>query len=94
MYFIIYAKDKPNHTELRADTRPEHVAWLKANAFHVAGPLLADDNETMIGSLLILEADNKADAAALIKNDPYAKVGLFASVELHAYSWPIGAPSA
>lgn len=94
MYFVIYAKDKPNHTEVRATNRPDHVAWLKANTFHVAGPLLAEDGETMIGSMLILEADSKVAAAELIKNDPYAKAGLFVSVELHAYNWAIGAPSA
>lgn len=93
MYFVIYAKDKPNHTDVRAANRPDHVAWLKANNFHVAGPLLAQDGETMIGSMLILEANSKADATALIKNDPYAKAGLFDTVELHAYNWAIGAPS-
>ncbi len=94
MYFIVYAKDKPGLTQLRIDTRPNHVAWLKKSPVPVAGPLLAADNETMIGSMLIVEADSRADVEALLPNDPYATVDLFESVEIHPWKWAIGAPAA
>lgn len=94
MYFIVYAKDKPGHTDVRAKNRPDHVAWLKANSVPVAGPLLADDNETMIGSMLIVEAESLADVEAMLPNDPYAKAGLFESVEVHPWIWALGAPTA
>lgn len=94
MYFIVYAKDKPGHTEMRAANRPDHVAWLKSCTVPVAGPLLADDNETMIGSMLIVEAESLADVKAMLPNDPYALAGLFESVEVHPWIWALGAPSA
>lgn len=94
MYFIVYAKDKPGHTEMRMNNRPDHVAWLKSSSVPVAGPLLADDNETMIGSMLIVEADSRADVEALLPNDPYAIAGLFDSVEVHPWIWALGAPTA
>tara|TARA_R110000868_G_scaffold58118_11_gene179175 strand:+ start:595 stop:879 length:285 start_codon:yes stop_codon:yes gene_type:complete len=94
MYFIVYAKDKPGHTQLRIETRPDHVTWLKKSPVPVAGPLLAADNETMIGSMLIVEADSRADVEALLPNDPYAIVDLFESVEIHPWKWAIGSPAA
>ena len=89
MYFIVYAKDKPGHTQLRIETRPDHVTWLKKSPVPVAGPLLAADNETMI-----VEADSRADVEALLPNDPYAIVDLFESVEIHPWKWAIGSPAA
>jgi uncharacterized protein YciI len=46
-----------------------------------AGPLLDDAGE-MIGSLVILEVQDMAAAQVWADNDPYAKAGLFDSVEL------------
>jgi len=94
MYFIVYAKDKPGHTEMRATNRPDHVAWLKSWSVPVAGPLLADDNETMIGSMLIVEGNSREEVEAMLPNDPYAKAGLFESVEVRPWIWALGAPTA
>jgi uncharacterized protein YciI len=46
-----------------------------------AGPLLDDAGE-MIGSLVILDVADMAAAQAWAANDPYAKAGLFESVDL------------
>lgn len=94
MHFIVYAKDKAGHTDMRAANRPDHVAWLKSCTVRVAGPLLADDNETMIGSMLIVEADSRAEVEAMLPDDPYAIAGLFESVEIWPWKWVLGAPAA
>ena len=47
-----------------------------AGMLKLAGPFLADDGETMIGSLWIVEAADKAAALRLATGDPYAKAGL------------------
>ena len=44
----------------------------------------------MCGSLLIMEVDSMADAEAFAANDPYAKAGLFESVELIEWKQTVG----
>ena len=80
MLFAIIAEDKPNSVALRLATRATHLEYLKSfgNRIVAAGPLLAADNETMTGSLLIVEAVDRAGAESFAAGDPYAKAGLFA----------------
>lgn len=49
------------------------------------GPLLSDDNEEMMGSLIIIEAENKEGALKWSEADPYNKAGLFKSVEIYKF---------
>ena len=90
MYFVLMCKDKPDSLELRMATRPPHVEYLKdleaRGILKTAGPLLGDD-EKPLGSLWIIEAADKQEAEALAAGDPYAKAGLFASVEIRAFNW-------
>lgn len=82
MHFIIHCTDKPGHTQVRADNRPDHVEFLKAHrgSIFTAGPTLDDDGDGMNGSLLIADFPDAAAANAFAENDPYAKAGLFESV--------------
>ena len=50
-----------------------------------AGPLLSDEDETMMGSLIVIEAENKEEALNWSKNDPYNKAGLFQSVKIYRF---------
>ena len=61
MLYAIYCKDKPNHLQTRLDNRPAHVDYLKQFAGqHVCtGPLLSDDGQGMVGSLLVMEFADK-----------------------------------
>ncbi|HBT02236.1 MAG TPA: hypothetical protein DEB47_20830, partial [Citreicella sp.] len=54
-----------------------------------AGPLL-DDTGDMCGSLVILDVADMDAAQAWASADPYAKAGLFESVELIAWKKVIG----
>ena len=47
MHFAFICIDKPDHGQVRADNRPAHLDYLKANAARMlaAGPLLSDDGE-------------------------------------------------
>jgi uncharacterized protein len=84
MHFHFLCKDKPDSLKIRLDTRTAHLDYLQGfgKAVVAAGPLLADDGQTMTGSVLILELADRAAAEAFAKNDPYAKAGLFASVTI------------
>ncbi|MDV4155123.1 MULTISPECIES: YciI-like protein [Rhizobium] len=97
MLFALLCKDKPGHLNVRMDTRPTHIEHLnKLNAegtLKIAGPFLDDDGKPC-GSLIIVEADSKEAARALADADPYAKAGLFESVDVKAYNWVFNKPEA
>lgn len=87
MLFAITCFDKPNSRELRMATRAAHLEHARkvADRMLVGGPLLADDGETMIGSLLIIDLPDRAAAEALMAEDPYVTAGLFDSVTIRPY---------
>ena len=95
MLFALICADKPNSLDLRMKERPDHLAWLTSlgEALKMAGPFTTDEGSP-IGSLVIIEAATRAGAEAIAKNDPYAKAGLFASVEIRAWKWAIKNPEA
>ena len=80
MRYAIIALDKPNSTELRAEVRNDHLTYIDdTGVVEQAGPFL-DDNGNMCGSLIILDALNRADAESWVEDDPYSQAGLFESV--------------
>lgn len=84
--FAIHCIDKPLQQELRAATRPDHLAYLEAalGQVVVAGPLL-DDEGAPIGSMLLMDFPDRRAAVAFAAEDPYAKAGLFQSVAVTAW---------
>jgi hypothetical protein len=94
MHYAAICLDKPNSLQIRLANRAAHLDYLRAQAatMKVCGPLLADDGETMIGSLLIIEAPDRKAAEAILAKDPYRKAGLFASSELRPWRWVVGSP--
>jgi len=87
MNFILYCVDKPGHSQVRADNRPAHLDYLNSNLDRIviAGPMTSDDGDAVLGSLLVIEAADRAEAEAFAAGDPYAKAGLFDKVEIKAY---------
>lgn len=82
MLIALIGRDKPGALQIRLDNRDAHVAYLKSSGVvSQAGPLL-DDDEQMIGSLVVLDVENMQAARDWADNDPYGRAGLFASVEL------------
>lgn len=90
MLIALIARDKPGALEIRKANRESHLAYIDATGVvNQAGPLL-DDAEQMIGSLVILDVADLAAAQDWADNDPYAKAGLFESVELIPWKRVIG----
>mmetsp|Transcript_5511 Transcript_5511/g.9801 ORF Transcript_5511/g.9801 Transcript_5511/m.9801 type:complete len:189 (+) Transcript_5511:98-664(+) len=90
--YVAYCLDKENSIELRKSTRPAHVEWLKSSTLSNGkiGPFtIVNEKENnavqgAVGSLLIVDyAAGMDELAKFLKNDPYAKAGLFASTELY-----------
>lgn len=89
MLIALIARDKPGALQTRLDNRAAHLAYIdETGVVAQAGPLLEDGN--MAGSLIILDMDNMAAAQSWVDNDPYAKAGLFAKVELIEWKKVIG----
>lgn len=82
MHFAIHCLDKRDHTQTRLDNRAAHLDYLRSYGDKVvlAGPLLSEDGQVMVGSLLVLELEDRAAADEFVAGDPYGKAGLFESV--------------
>ncbi len=82
MHYAFLCHDKPGAIDIRKANRDAHLAHLRGigDRILVAGPLLGDDGQTMIGSLLVIDFPDRKAAEAFAANDPYAKAGLFQSV--------------
>jgi len=92
MLYVFHLIDKPGAADLRLRVRPEHKAYLAAMAERMAfaGPLLADDGQTMVGSLLVIDFESRAAATAWLASEPFTQAGLYASTTVYAFSnlWP------
>ena len=92
MIFTFILLDKPGQGELRQRVRPEHKAYLAAAADRIAfaGPLVHDDGQTMLGSLLAIDFPDRDAAHAWLAAEPFTRAGLYASVTVHAFVnlWP------
>lgn len=93
MLYALICTDKPGALQIRLDNRADHLAFLKAmgDKLKAAGPFL-DDDGGMTGSLVVIEAANRDEALAVASEDPYARAGLFESVETRPWNWVIKNP--
>ena len=92
MIYVFHLRDKADGAALRQQVRPQHKAYLGAVAERIAfaGPLMADDGVTMIGSLLAIDFDSRAAAQAWLADEPFTRAGLYATAEIDAFVnlWP------
>jgi uncharacterized protein YciI len=91
MYFVVLCNDKPDHLQVRLDNRSDHLAFLGEHnsTVKLAGPLLSGEGNP-IGSMLIIDCADETSARHFLDKDPYARAGLFASVELKPWRWALG----
>lgn len=95
MLYALICTDKPHALQTRLDNRDAHLGFLKAmgDKLKAGGPFL-DDDGNMTGSLLIIEAANRDEILAISQEDPYARAGLFESVEIRPWKWVAKNPEA
>jgi uncharacterized protein len=90
--YVFRLLDKPGASALRDAVRPVHKAYLGlvADRIAFAGPLVADDGVTMVGSLLAIDFDSREAAMAWLADEPFTRAGLYAGTEVHAFVnlWP------
>lgn len=87
MLYIMICEDRPDSLEVRMATRAAHLAFIDTirDRVRLAGPMLSDDGERMLGSMFVLEATSLEEARALNARDPYTQAGLFGSVTIRPF---------
>ncbi len=64
-----------------------HKAYLVKPSVKIviSGPLVADDETTMIGSCFIVEAESLAEVEAFNLEDPFRKVDLWEQISIRPF---------
>lgn len=85
--YCIHAIDGPDGAEIRPQLIGAHLAHVEAHIdrYFVAGPLKNAGGQT-IGSMLVVEAADEADARAFLDQDPYAGAGLWSQIHIAAFA--------
>ena len=82
MPYAIITMDKPNSLQLRNEVRGEHLEYLDGNKGKLlaAGAMTDDGGQGGYGGIIIVDTEDRAEAEAFIRNDPFTKAGLFAGI--------------
>jgi len=91
MLFVVHALDKKAMMPVRAKHYRDHRIHLDKSAAHgvdvvTAGTLLADDGETPVGSIFVIDAADRAAVDAFTRSDPYHVNGVWERVEINRYN--------
>lgn len=84
MPYAIITIDKPNSLHLRNEHRAVHLDYLTEHQDKLlaAGAKSDDEEQGGYGGLIIVDTNDRAEAEAFIRNDPFTKAGLFSSIEV------------
>ena len=87
MLWSVTCVDVENSADRRAENREGHFEHLRANrdAIVMCGPLMNEDRTAPIGSLLVVDFEDRAAVEAFAAADPYKKGGVFKSVVIYPY---------
>jgi uncharacterized protein len=90
MLFVIHAKDKPGALATRLANYDAHRAFLSDTSPHgvrivMSGPLVADDATTMVGSLFVVEASDRATVERFNQVDPFNVAGIWENVAITGF---------
>jgi len=87
MHFVIHCIDQEGALAQRLANYEAHKAYLQTAPVKIiiSGPLLAQDQETMIGSLFLIEAEDQASVEAFNAGDPFRKAGIWERIEIHPF---------
>ena len=98
MYVVAFITNKPGAEQARSDSLAAFRAYMDSHPAHPdvdvhhSGPTLADDGQSVVGLLLVMEAPSLDAANAFLDDSPYAKADVFADRELREWDWFRGRP--
>ena len=90
MLFVLHAIDRPGALPKRLSNYDAHKAFLSDTSPHgvkivMSGPLTADDGETMIGSLFVIEAADRAAVERFNGAGPFHAAGIWENVSINGF---------
>jgi len=90
MQFLLVAYDgtDPGAFERRMKVRPDHlekIAVLKKRGEFLLGGAILDDNEKMIGSIIVYEFPDRAALDRSLENEPYIVNTVWKKIEIRPY---------
>jgi uncharacterized protein YciI len=85
--YIIYCVDNQDMAAVRMQQLGAHRAHLVSSGMRIvlAGPLQNEERDRSIGSLIVVEANNRGEVEAFNAGDPFFRAGLWAKVEIHPF---------
>ena len=91
MPYAIFSQDKPDALQLRNETRSEHREFLatQSDLLLMAGPIIDDAGNGGVGSLTVLNTEDRAVATNFAAADPYFRVGLYESIVIRRWKQTI-----
>ena len=98
MYFVVIGTDKPGIGEKRSDLQDSFIAYLRDHpghpevTVHEGGPMLAEDGESIVGLLLVVEAPSHGAAQAFAAESPFGRAEIFADLTVRQWDWRTGRP--
>ncbi|MCQ8242212.1 YciI family protein [Rhizosaccharibacter radicis] len=87
MHYIVHCLDKAGMVDTRLEHYDAHKSYLASRPIDIviSGPLVQDDNATMIGSFFLVEADSRDAVVAFNANDPFRAAGIWDTVSIHPF---------
>lgn len=90
MLFAIHALDQPDALETRLAHYDAHKAFLSDTApfgvrIVMSGPLCSDDGARMIGSLFVVEAEDRAAVQRFNEADPFRAAGIWERISITGF---------
>ena len=83
MQFVSRALDGENTLEKRKEVRAEHLENLsRFEGKNLCSGALLDGEGNMKGSMLVLEAESRAQIDAYLAGEPYLREGVWETVEV------------
>ncbi|MCY3940496.1 MAG: YciI family protein [Gammaproteobacteria bacterium] len=98
MHVVAFVTHKQGLVEEGSEIQRAYTDYLRNHPDHPgivvlhAGPTLADDAETIVGLLLVVEAPSLEAARAFLADSPYGKADVFAETRIQPWNWKTGRP--
>jgi len=90
MQFLLVAYDRtdPAAPERRMKSRPEHlekIAVVKRAGQFLCGGAILNNEGSMIGSMILYEAENREALDKLLENEPYISNNVWEKIEIRPF---------
>jgi len=87
MNYIVYCLDHDGMVDTRLAHYDAHKSYLATSPVKtlISGPLVADDDKTMIGSFFLYESESIEAVRNFANEDPFNKVGIWKTMDVRPF---------